>query len=265
MWDGRVGRSRRSRPVARALDPGMDDRGRSSWLDDLLHRRGLMWRAGPGVAVVVGLALMQGTAAGSSMRPLLAPAPTSRAIDPAVPTAVEWPPAPPQAGGPSASRDVDANAPRALDVDEMAEALGTLRKQTAQRSLEEVDEAEEAEEAAEAAEEALIASGPPRGLGMMIGGGVLIGGVGLGSIVLGFAARALGSLCIDNCDESKGDGPSGIGLFAFAGISIAAGVVLTSVGAYRHVRWRHWRARVGPPTVQRSAAGTWTVGMSLRF
>ena len=222
-------------------------------------RPGSRWtgRVGAGVALAVSLAVCtQRSAAGSPMSRVLAPVQAPRDIDPAVPTALEWRPAPPpRTDGPTRVHDPFADR---RQVDEMAKALATLRAETPLS-------AEEAEEAAEAVEEAILARGPPSGVGLTITGAVLVGPGGLGFVSLGLIVRGLSGLCIDNCEERSGPTFTGAGFFTLAGASIAAGIVLLAFGVDRNARWRKWKARMFTPAVQRSAAGTWTLGGGLRF
>jgi hypothetical protein len=58
-----------------------------------------------------------------------------------------------------------------------------------------------------------------------------------------------------------------VGFFVVGGVLFLGGITLLGFGSYRHVRWRDWKSRqqVFAPHVGRTALGTWTPGLSLRF
>lgn len=131
---------------------------------------------------------------------------------------------------------------------------------------------------------------PPRGVGMMITGGVFaVPATGL-AVLLGLAVRAspalailafldgkvparmpspgglvpLGLAAVSSAAEEpvtafgEFKGPSGAVMFTFAGLFFATGVTLLTLGGLRHKRWRKWKDN-------QTSAGTWTPGLVLRF
>lgn len=108
---------------------------------------------------------------------------------------------------------------------------------------------------------------PRRGTGMIIAGGALIPAGGL-MIGLGLLVRALSTGCLADCSEDtyRRKPSGGEGLFAVGGVIIATGIVLVAVGISRHEKWRRWKKQqVAAPTVSRTALGTWSAGVALRF
>lgn len=104
--------------------------------------------------------------------------------------------------------------------------------------------------------------------------------MGLGLLISGIAATAMGCVFIVTSAGELAPGPSpagaedlevsdtaglaGIGL----GVGVAgmiAGLVMLPVGAMRLHRFRAWKRAHARPVVNRSAPGTWTVGLALRF
>lgn len=169
------------------------------------------------------------------------PEPSQRAIDPAVPTAVpahvRSPPPPP----PPPARD-----PRSQYIERR------LAQTRASR------------------EPAPPPDGPPRGIGMMISGGALIGPgtvafTGLGLLARSFSGGGFCAHCPDDTSSDSGDGGlTGAGPFALAGISFAAGVTLLVLGIRQHGIWRDWKNRQArAPGGRRLALDS--AGLSLRF
>lgn len=117
---------------------------------------------------------------------------------------------------------------------------------------------------------------PPRGVGLMITGGALVPAAAL-MVLLGRAFRSLGSGGCWHCSDEDGFGetntststnPSGgVGLFVFGGVLFLTGVALVAVGGHRFSEWQKWKQsqQVLAPTVGRTASGTWTPGLVLRF
>lgn len=117
---------------------------------------------------------------------------------------------------------------------------------------------------------------PPRGVGMIVTGGVLMGPVAIGSVAIGLLVRSLRDVgCVGGCDtdadtvapQREQSSTAGLGLFVFGGLAFIGGATLLGVGLHRNVRWRRWRdgQRVLTPGVGRTALGTWTPGLTLRF
>ncbi|MBK7829164.1 hypothetical protein [Nannocystis sp.] len=105
---------------------------------------------------------------------------------------------------------------------------------------------------------------------MMITGGALIFPGGLALISFGLLVRGFSGFgCFTECDGSdapSGDGGGGVGLIAVGGLSIATGIGLIALGAHRNSQWRSWKKQqTAAPTVTRTALGTWSVGVALRF
>lgn len=186
-----------------------------------------------GLALVVGLASREPSAL-ARVAPAssgLAVSPSDRAIDPALPSAVPWRVRPPP-------RSPGTPRPRARE----ARTTGP--------------------EAPEVAE-------PRRGLGMLLTGAAMIVPAGVATIGLGAALRGFSAagFCA-HCEASTSEGGlTGIGFFVVGGASIVAGIGLLVVGSERLARWRAWRRTTPPltPTLQRSSAGGWRAGFTLRF
>lgn len=110
---------------------------------------------------------------------------------------------------------------------------------------------------------------PPRkGLGMLISGAVLVG-VGLPILISG-TILLVASRKTANDPEAVDDISGGLGLFAmiFAVPMVAVGAPLLGIGAHRFSKYRKWKASHGAhlvPTVGRTAFGTVTPGLVLRF
>ena len=119
---------------------------------------------------------------------------------------------------------------------------------------------------------------PPRGVGLMITGGALVPAAAL-MVLLGSAFRSLGGGSgfgggCWHCPEEEFDEPvastrssGGVGLFVFGGVLFLTGVALVAVGGHRFSEWQKWKKsqQVLAPTVGRTAYGTWTPGLVLRF
>lgn len=108
---------------------------------------------------------------------------------------------------------------------------------------------------------------PRRGTGMIITGGALIP---VGGLMIGFGVlvRDIFTGCFAHCSEDtyRQEPSGGEGLFAVGGVTIAAGIVLIAVGISRHQKWRSWKKQqTAAPTVTRTALGTWSAGVALRF
>ena len=131
---------------------------------------------------------------------------------------------------------------------------------------------------------------PPRGVGMMITGGVFAVPATGFAVLLGLAVRASPALAILALLDGKVaarmpspgglvpmgpaagssaveepvtafaelKGPSGAVMFTFAGLFFATGVTLLTLGGLRHKRWRKWKDNQTSP-------GAWTPGLVLRF
>lgn len=190
-----------------------------------------------GLVIAVAVAPCRGEA-----RQAVASGTEGRAIDAAVPTAVAWrprPPPPPPLGSP-------ADDP----ITQVMEGRAAQRRASATASAPE---------------------GPPRGIGMMITGGALIFPGGLAWISFGLVIRSFASVgCFTECDgsdaRSDSGGGGGVGLITLGGLSIATGIGLLALGANRNSQWRSWKKQqTAAPTVSRSALGTWSAGVVLRF
>ncbi|MEZ4449207.1 MAG: hypothetical protein R3B09_06980 [Nannocystaceae bacterium] len=113
---------------------------------------------------------------------------------------------------------------------------------------------------------------PSKGLGLLIPGAVITGVVGVPSTILGTAIVISAHSANDGSLEGGLADVFGTlvgGVFIFFGIvGLGVGVPLLGVGAYKHSRWRDWRDRQRvslAPSVGRSAYGTFTSGLVLRF
>lgn len=102
---------------------------------------------------------------------------------------------------------------------------------------------------------------PERGIGKLAAGIVLTSVGGLGTIAGGMMAGVIQAL--------SGGQARGTWALVLPGIAVlGAGVPLTVVGAIRHRRWKAWRARhpfALQPMIGRTARGTWSAGIELRF
>jgi len=115
--------------------------------------------------------------------------------------------------------------------------------------------------------------GPPprKSLGMMISGAVITGAVALPLIGYGAAIVVLGK----RDDDVDGMGVAQTGGNILGGVVIALGVValsvgapLLGVGAYRFSKYKKWQKGQQAhwsPSSGRTAHGTWTTGVTLRF
>jgi hypothetical protein len=116
---------------------------------------------------------------------------------------------------------------------------------------------------------------PPRGLGMLISGSVIVGAVALPSAVFGAYVIAAGRAVNDATDNTGGTGGAAAlgnavgGFFVVFGIlALGAGAPLIGVGAVRLKRYNDWKAGQQvrlTPHGGRTAYGTWTAGLQLRF
>ncbi len=112
---------------------------------------------------------------------------------------------------------------------------------------------------------------PKKGLGMMISGGVITGLYALPLSLWGIVIIA-GSKKAANETGSDGVGKVGGALggviLGFGLVGLAVGVPLLGVGGSRFSKWRKWKEanKVAlAPNVGRTAFGTYTPGLALRF
>ncbi|HGG56951.1 MAG TPA: hypothetical protein ENK31_04050 [Nannocystis exedens] len=112
---------------------------------------------------------------------------------------------------------------------------------------------------------------PKKGLGMMISGGVITGLYALPLTLYGIVIIA-GSKKIEN--EGGGEAVGTVGgalggvVLGFGLVGLAVGVPLLAVGGSRFSKWRKWKQanKVAlVPNVGRTAFGTYTPGIALRF
>jgi hypothetical protein len=114
-------------------------------------------------------------------------------------------------------------------------------------------------------------SGPPpkMGLGMMITGAVITGSVALPMIASGTYTLVSGRYVDDGTgDVEVNSNIVGGAVLAFGLISLAVGVPLLAVGAHRFKKWRKWKNGQQvqwAPSMNRTAHGTFTTGVALRF
>lgn len=128
----------------------------------------------------------------------------------------------------------------------------------------------------DAAEQADWASGPvhrpapppepKRGVGMLVGGGLLsVLGLSLsatGTVYLGFGTALGPANGLDRVYAVS------LPLLVPGILSVGAGATLLAVGGVRYTRWKAWRTRTATtlePSAGRSPHGTWTLGLTLRF
>jgi hypothetical protein len=114
---------------------------------------------------------------------------------------------------------------------------------------------------------------PSKGLGLMITGAVMTGAVGLpltfygiyGIILFNRAERAAADSGTEDF-RNLGRGAA-LGLTVFGLIIVSAGAPMLGVGAYKFSKWRKWKneGHALLPMMNRTAHGTWTAGVGLRF
>lgn len=104
--------------------------------------------------------------------------------------------------------------------------------------------------------------------------------MGLGLLISGIAATTMGCIFVvagagelapyrpaegaEDLEASDTAGLAGIGL-GIGVVGTIAGLVMLPVGAVRLHRYRAWGRAHARPIVNRSAPGTWTVGLALHF
>lgn len=106
---------------------------------------------------------------------------------------------------------------------------------------------------------------PQRGVGMMAGGGAALA-VSIPVVILGLLKAGGRCLRVGGCEDDQGLTGGG-GLVAVGMLGLLGGVALLAYGGATHRRWRAWQAKQPQvaPRVARSAHGTWTAGLTLRF
>ncbi len=103
----------------------------------------------------------------------------------------------------------------------------------------------------------LSSPSPKRGIGMMITGGALAGPAAI------YFTALLGE---PGSSWPIADDPTRVFGFTLGGLCAAAGITLLAIGARRHVKYKQWKHRQAfVPTTGRTAYGTWTAGLALRF
>ena len=113
---------------------------------------------------------------------------------------------------------------------------------------------------------------PTKGLGMMISGAVVTGAVALPLIGYGAYIIVVGKRVDDAVDgdgvvQSAGNVLGGV-VLAFGVIALAVGAPLLGVGASRFSKYQKWKDGQQvkwSPSSGRTAHGTWTTGVTLRF
>ncbi len=110
--------------------------------------------------------------------------------------------------------------------------------------------------------------GPPpkKGLGLMISGAVITGAVGLPLTVYGILAATV----LNRAGNEAGVGGAGVlavPLIVTGILVLGAGVPMLAIGASRFSKHQKWKKAQSAfvPTVDRTAYGTWTAGVALRF
>ncbi len=110
--------------------------------------------------------------------------------------------------------------------------------------------------------------GPPprRGLGMLITGASITGGFALPMLGYGAYGLVVSQRIADDGARDLGRLTATV-ILAFGMVGLAVGGPLLGVGAYRFSRYQRWKngQQVWSPAVNRTAHGTWTTGVSLRF
>ena len=112
---------------------------------------------------------------------------------------------------------------------------------------------------------------PKKGLGMMISGGVITGLYALplslwGIVIIAASKKAANETSSDGV--AKAGGALGGIVLGFGLVGLAVGVPLLGVGGSRFSKWRKWKQanKVAlAPNVGRTAFGTYTPGVALRF
>jgi len=114
---------------------------------------------------------------------------------------------------------------------------------------------------------------PSKGLGMMITGAVITGAFALPFTFWGIYAYAQYNKLEKATDDPLLDTGAGLGkgaslaLIATGVIFLSVGGPLLGVGAYKFSKWRKWKSgnQALTPSMNRTAHGTWTGGLTLRF
>jgi len=158
-------------------------------------------------------------------------------------------------------------------VDEEADVDEEVESDVEEADVEGAD-VEEADVAkAEGPEEAPAPSQPEpkKGLGMMITGGVITGLYALPLTIYG-TAIIVASRRVSDTEGGEVGGAVGGALggvvLGLGVVGLAVGVPLLGVGASRFSKWRKWKENNNvalAPSVGRTAFGTYTPGVTLRF
>ena len=114
---------------------------------------------------------------------------------------------------------------------------------------------------------------PSKGLGMMITGAVITGAFALPFTFWGIYAYAQYNKLEKATNDPLLDTGAGLGkgaslaLIATGLIFLSVGGPLLGVGAYKFSKWRKWKneGHALMPMMNRTAHGTWTAGVGLRF
>lgn len=107
---------------------------------------------------------------------------------------------------------------------------------------------------------------PRSGRSGLIGGGIVTGAGAL-MIAGGLFARLVEKInCAGHCYQYSDPHGGSTVLLILGGVVTVTGIVVLSVGGARNSRWHRWRERqrVGP-VAYRTAMGTWSAGLTLRF
>jgi hypothetical protein len=102
---------------------------------------------------------------------------------------------------------------------------------------------------------------PSKGKGMIITGAILLGSSALPGI-------GAGTYCITNDLSSACDKEEGYSALTFGIIALGVGAPLLTFGIIRNRRYQEWKREHGvaiTPTTGRTAMGTHTAGVEVRF
>lgn len=113
---------------------------------------------------------------------------------------------------------------------------------------------------------------PSRGLGMLIPGAIITGALGLPITVLGVVRLVQFNNYQKQADDGLEVAVGGLGKVASVAVIItgvvflSVGVPLLAVGAVKLSKYQKWKnGHAMVPSMNRTAYGTWTAGVALRF
>jgi hypothetical protein len=114
---------------------------------------------------------------------------------------------------------------------------------------------------------------PSKGLGLMIPGAIITGALGLPITTLGVIRLIQFNRIQQQTEDGLVVAAAGLGkvgsivVITFGVLFLAAGVPMLAVGAHKFSRYQKWKkdGHALLPSMNRTAHGTWTGGLTLRF